>query len=131
MAIGAVYLASKLGLPIVPMGLGVDRPWRAKSWDRHAVPRPFSQVRGILGPAINIPPDLDRQQLEMSRGRVERLLTDLTLEAEDWAASGASRQGEVCERPTGRIIKPRHTLALSAGDTAVRVPSLAKEKSYA
>jgi len=119
MAIGAVYLASKLGLPIVPMGLGVDRPWRMKSWDKHAVPRPFSQVRGILGPAINIPPNLDRQQLEASRCRVERLLTDLTLEAEDWAASGARREGEVCERPTGRILKPRPALSLSAGDTAV------------
>jgi len=119
LAVGAVFLASKLGLPIVPLGLGADRPWRAKSWDKHAIPRPFSQVRGIIGPAINIPPNLDRQQLEVSRQRVERLLTDLTLEAEDWAASGARRKGEVCERPTGRVLKPRHSLALSAGDAPV------------
>jgi len=119
LAVGAVFLASKLGLPLVPLGLGVDRPWRTKSWDKHAVPRPFSQVRGIMGPALTIPPDLDRQQLEESRCRVERLVTDLTLEAEDWAASGTRRQGEVCMRPTGRILRPRHSLALSAGDAAV------------
>jgi len=119
LAVGAVFLASKLGLPIVPLGLGVDRPWRMKSWDQHAIPRPFSQVRGIMGPAITIPPDLDREQLEVSRCRLERLLTDLTLEAEDWAASGARRAGEACQRPSGRILKPHHGLALSAGDAAV------------
>lgn len=119
LAVGAVFLASKLGLPIVPLGLGADRPWRVKSWDRHAIPRPFSQVRGIMGPAITLPPDLDRQQLEASRCRVERLLTDLTTEAEDWALSGTRRKGEVCLQPTGRILKPRHGLALSAGEASV------------
>ncbi len=119
MAIGAVYLASKLGLPIVPLGLGADRPWRAKSWDRHAVARPFSQVRGIMGPAVNIPPDLDREQLEVCRQRVEHLLNDLTLEAEDWAGSGAHREGEVCERPTGRILKPRGGLLVTPNDSAL------------
>ena len=97
MAVGAIYLASRLGMPIVPLGFGVDRPWRAKSWDKHAVPRPFSQARGVVGPAVNIPADLDRDQLEQHRQGVEKLLTDLTIEAEDWAASGARREGEVCE----------------------------------
>ena len=123
MAVGAVYLASKLGLPIVPLGLGADRPWRMKSWDRHAIARPFSQVRGVMGPAINIPPDLDRDQLEVCRQRVENLLNDLTLEAEDWAASGAHRKGEVCERPTGRILKPRGGLVISPVDSALLPPS--------
>ena len=37
---GLVYLASRLGLPIVPVGFGLERPYRANSWDRFAVPRP-------------------------------------------------------------------------------------------
>ncbi len=116
MAIGAVYLASKLGLPIVPLGLGIDRPWRAKSWDHHAIARPFSQVRGIVGPAVRIPPDLGRRQLEVRRQGVERLLTDLTLEAEDWAASGARREGEVCLRRRARILKSSGPLVFSSGN---------------
>ena len=40
MAPGPIYLASKLGLPLVLMGYAYDRPWRLPSWDRFAVPRP-------------------------------------------------------------------------------------------
>ncbi len=105
LAQGSIYLASTLGMPIVPMGFGVDRPWRANSWDRFAMPRPFSQVRGVLGPEIYIRPNLDRDEIEICRGRVQRLLTDLTLEAEDWAASGTRRTGEVVVRPQARILR--------------------------
>jgi lysophospholipid acyltransferase (LPLAT)-like uncharacterized protein len=45
MAAGAVYLASRLGLPVVCVGYGYDRPWRGRGWDRFAVPRPFSRGR--------------------------------------------------------------------------------------
>jgi len=112
LAIGPIYLASRFGLPIVPLGFGVDRPWRAKSWDRFAVPRPFSQVRGILGPEISIPAGLDRDQLEVCRQDVEQLLTDLTVDAEDWAASGDHRLGEVCERRQSRVVHPSPDLDL-------------------
>jgi len=61
-----------------------------------------------MGPAIHIPANLDREQLQGTRQRVEQLLTDLTLEAEDWAASGASRKGEVAVRRQARILRPHH-----------------------
>ena len=116
LAIGPVYLASRLGLPIVPLGFGVDRPWRLKSWDRFAVPRPFSQVRGIVGPEVSIPADLDRNQLEVHRQSVERLMNGLTEEAEAWAANGARRAGEIVIRPQGRILRPRHLTAKASLD---------------
>ena len=47
LAQGPVYLASKLGLPIVPMGFGYDRPWRFNSWDRFAIPPPFPRARAV------------------------------------------------------------------------------------
>jgi lysophospholipid acyltransferase (LPLAT)-like uncharacterized protein len=94
MAPGPVFLASKLGLPVVCMGYGYDRPWRAKSWDRFAVPRPFSRGRAVIGPAVTVPPHLDRDGLERYRQWLERLLTWVTDEAEAWATSGRSRPGE-------------------------------------
>ncbi len=97
LARGPIYLASKLGLPIVPLGFGYANPWRAKSWDRFAIPKPFSKTRAIIGPEIYIPADLDRAALEIQRLYVQQQLTDLTVEAEDWAASGTHREGEVCE----------------------------------
>jgi len=95
LAQGAVFLASRLQLPIVPMGLGVDRPWRTPTWDRFAVPRPGSRARAVVGPEIFIPPNLDRRQIELRRLGVEHLLTQLTVEAENWAESGEQRSGSL------------------------------------
>lgn len=94
LAPGAVFLASKLGLPLVVMGYGYDRPWRARSWDRFAVPRPFSRARAVPSGEIFIPPNLDRDGLEHFRVKIETLLNALTLEAEAWAASGAAKFGQ-------------------------------------
>lgn len=107
LAQGAVFLASRLGLPIVPMGLGYDRPWRLKSWDRFAVPRPWSRARGIVGPEIHIPRDLDRDEIERHRQGVERILNDLTTEAERWAESGQPRHGEQVIKRQARILGPQ------------------------
>lgn len=127
LAIGPVYLASRTGLPIVPLGLGADRPWRAKSWDRFAVPRPFSQVRGIIGPEVYIPADLNRDELEVRRQSVERLLTDLTVEAEEWATSGKRRQGEEIMRPQARALRPRQLLSTRDATHRVTLTDVAAE----
>ncbi len=121
LAIGPIYLASRLGLPIVPLGFGLDRPWRMKSWDRFAVPRPFSRARGIIGPEIHVPGGLDRDALELCRQDVERTLTELTIEAEDWAASGDKREDEYRERPRSRVLDPTQ-VPLSKPETNLVVP---------
>lgn len=94
LSLGPLYLASKLQLPIVPLGFGYDRPWRMNSWDRFAVPRPFSRARTIWGPEMHIPKRLDRDGLEHYRLEVERMINYLTSDAEAWAESGTSRAGE-------------------------------------
>jgi hypothetical protein len=94
MAAGAVYLASRLGLPVVCMGYGYDRPWRAKSWDRFAFPRPFSRGRAVFGPPLRVPPDLGKTEIESYRLYFERLMNWLTDEAERWATERQSRPGE-------------------------------------
>jgi len=99
LAQGPIYLASKLQLPLVVMGYGSDRPWRAKSWDRFALPRPFSRARAVIGPPIHLPPNLDRTGLEQCRQRVERLMNHLTSEAEAWATAGTRKAGEVVITP--------------------------------
>jgi lysophospholipid acyltransferase (LPLAT)-like uncharacterized protein len=119
LAQGAVFLASRLGLPIVPMGLGYDRPWRLKSWDRFAVPRPWSRARGVVGPEIYVPQDLDRGALELHRQGVERLLNELTIEAECWAESGARQRGEVVIRRQARICGPLGVWRDEAADSAI------------
>jgi lysophospholipid acyltransferase (LPLAT)-like uncharacterized protein len=91
LAPGAVYLSSRLGIPLVVLGIGYDRPWRLGSWDRMAIPRPFSRVRSVASPAMQMPPDLDRDGLEHYRRQVERVLNRLTLEAEAWSEAGTPK----------------------------------------
>jgi len=98
LAQGSVYLASKLGLPLVCLGMGYDQPWRMRSWDHFALPRPFSRARAVVSPAISIPADLDRDGLEHYRQRTETLLTRLTDEAEAWAVAGTPKIGQVTVR---------------------------------
>jgi len=91
LAPGCVFLASTLGIPIVAMGMGYDRPWRAGTWDRFAIPRPWTRARGVVSRAIAVPSGLDREGIERYRLGVERLLTHLSDEAEAWAMSGGRR----------------------------------------
>jgi lysophospholipid acyltransferase (LPLAT)-like uncharacterized protein len=95
MAPGSVFLASKLGLPLVVFGVGYDRPWRLKTWDRFAISRVGTRSRVIVSPAMAIPPDLDRDGIEHYRLRVEQLLHRLTIEAEAWAEAGTAKREEM------------------------------------
>ncbi len=100
MAPGPIYLASKLGLPLVVMGFGYERPWRVRgAWDQFAVPRPYSRARAVVSPEVHVPPELDREGLEHFRRRIEALQNRLCSEAEAWAESGAPRAGEFAVEP--------------------------------
>ena len=57
MAPGPIYLASKLGLPLVLMGYGYDRPWRVQQLGPFAIPRPFSRARAMPSGEIFVPPE--------------------------------------------------------------------------
>ncbi len=94
LAAGCVFLASTLGIPIVAMGMGYDRPWRIGTWDRFAIPKPFSRARAVVSRAVSIPADLTREDLERHRDGVERLLTHLSEDAEAWAVTGTRREGQ-------------------------------------
>jgi hypothetical protein len=112
MAQGPVYLSSRLGLPLVLMGLGYDRPWRLRTWDRFAVPRLGTRARAVVSGRIHIPPNLDRDGIEHYRRRMERLLERLTREAEAWAEAGTGKQGQVpvSRQPAAR--QPSHALEM-------------------
>jgi lysophospholipid acyltransferase (LPLAT)-like uncharacterized protein len=132
LAPGPIYLSSKLGLPIVCLGLGYDRPWRMRSWDRFAIPRPGSRARGVVSPQIQIPPELDREGIEHYRLQVEAVLNRLTCEAEAWAESGSRKidQMFVDRRGAPKTRRdPRHVLAaplhLGRSAAATNAPDLA------
>lgn len=107
MAQGAIYLSSRLNIPLIAIGLGFDRPWRVNTWDQFAIPRPYSRARVIASPLIQIPAGLDRDGIEHHRQQVEKRLSDLTDEAEAWAASGERYPNQIPLRREGRAIEHR------------------------
>ncbi len=71
---GVIYTAALTGLPIVPVGFAWRNAWRMKSWDRFAVPVPFSAAVCVTAEPIAVPETTDRDQLEVYRGRVQEAL---------------------------------------------------------
>jgi hypothetical protein len=117
LAPGPIFLASRLGLPIVAMGFGYDRPWRVNSWDRFAVPRLFSRARAVPSGEIHVPPALDRAGLEHYRAKVETVLNRLTDEAEAWAAAGSRKLGQQNLERRGAPLRGQ-SRAVAVGDEA-------------
>jgi lysophospholipid acyltransferase (LPLAT)-like uncharacterized protein len=76
--LGLIYLAAKTGLPLVLAGVGHDRPWRLKTWDRFAIPRPWSKSVIITLEPVSIPEDSSREELEAYRQQVEQALIEVT-----------------------------------------------------
>jgi lysophospholipid acyltransferase (LPLAT)-like uncharacterized protein len=70
-----VVAAARLsGRPVVAIGIGAERCWRLRSWDRFAIPKPFSRVSYAYGEPIWVPREggtdaehLARIQHEMDR----------------------------------------------------------------
>ena len=83
---GLPYLALRTGLPIVGLGMAFSNPWRAKSWDKFAVPRPFGKATCVFPEPVIVPPDAGREELEECRAEVERRMRKATDEAEEWVA---------------------------------------------
>jgi lysophospholipid acyltransferase (LPLAT)-like uncharacterized protein len=52
---GVVATARLAGRPVVTIGIGVARCWRLRSWDRFAIPKPFSRVHYAYGEPIWVP----------------------------------------------------------------------------
>ncbi|MDB4778373.1 lysophospholipid acyltransferase family protein [bacterium] len=112
MAMGAIYLASLLKMPIVPVGVGCDRPKRLGTWDKFAIPRPFSRVRVIFGPKYYLPPRTKKKDLEGFRILTKNRLNQVTTFAEEWAESGQKLDNEKSFRRghrTGRMLLPEST----------------------
>jgi lysophospholipid acyltransferase (LPLAT)-like uncharacterized protein len=83
---GLVYLAAKTGLAIVPVAVSFARAWRARSWDRFAIPWPGSRLTCLAGEPIHVPATADKDELERYRLEVEAAFVRLAGEADEMVA---------------------------------------------
>jgi lysophospholipid acyltransferase (LPLAT)-like uncharacterized protein len=108
---GAVFVASRTGMPLVPVGMAYDSCWRHSSWDRMAFPRPGRTGVAVAGRPIYVPADLDRDGVEEYRRRVQAAMDDVQGRAEqlvvaggrgvEWGKEGNPSPGEVSRTAAG------------------------------
>ena len=79
---GAVFMAKKTGVDLLPVGAAIRDAIAMDSWDRFEIPRPFTRAALIIGEPIDVPPDLNDAGLERLSRHLEVVLNDLTAEAE-------------------------------------------------
>ena len=82
---GAVWVAAHGEVPIIPLGVAADRAWRARSWDRFLVPKPFARVWVVNGPPIRFGRE-DVARIDAASATVARALADVVSEAEGYAS---------------------------------------------
>jgi len=102
---GVVYLAALTGLPIVPFGIAFERAWRMSSWDRFAVPWPWSAAVCVTAAPIYVPENLRKDQLEPYRLLVQQAM--------DTASAAAERL--VRGQPATRFLAAPETRNRAAG----------------
>ena len=102
---GAVFLASRTGMPLVPMCVAYDRPWRMASWDKLAIPRPFSRVVICLARALPVPDRANKESLQAHCLKIAAHMHESTLRAESLLRRW--RQGEMLPlvSPEARALK--------------------------
>ncbi len=85
---GTVYVASRTGFTVVPVGVGYRRPVRANSWDRFAVPKPLSRAKCVTGAPLVVPDGLKSAELEKYRLALQAEMDRANAVAEEWAETG-------------------------------------------
>lgn len=83
---GTILLASKAGAQVLPVAWSAAHYKTFRSWDRTAIPLPFSRVALCYGKPFSVPADLDSAGLEEYRLKLERELDALYEKA--WAEFG-------------------------------------------
>lgn len=71
---GVIHLAQATGVPIIPLHARFSRAWRLRTWDRFAVPLPFSHVHFSAGEPMEIPFALSDLEFEQWRSKLEMCL---------------------------------------------------------
>jgi len=69
---GIVFLAQRTGAAVVPINMEFSSCWRVNSWDGFILPRPFSRVRVIFGPAHRVKATSTPEEFEAERLRLQK-----------------------------------------------------------
>lgn len=83
---GSLLIASRTGRPIVPVVWSASSYFTIHSWDKTAVPKPFSKIDVYFGDPVYLPRKISADELEQYRCMLEENLNALYTKA--WAKYG-------------------------------------------
>ena len=75
---GPIILASKTGIPILPVAVNASSYWEAKSWDKFQIPKPWARVDLVIGAPVKIPGNLSDEEMEEWRVKIEKQLNEIS-----------------------------------------------------
>jgi lysophospholipid acyltransferase (LPLAT)-like uncharacterized protein len=81
MKAGGVIISQRNEVPLFLIGIGCKNSIKLKSWDSFEIPKPFSKVKCICSEIINIPKNLERDEVSKKIIECEELLNSLRKEA--------------------------------------------------
>lgn len=79
---GAVVLAQLTGAPVLPLSCWASRYWRAPTWDRMIIPKPFARIEIRVGEEFCVERKQTDESMESHRLHLEEVLDRLGKEAE-------------------------------------------------
>ncbi len=82
---GAIYLAAKTGVKIVPIGTVYENAIQFRAWDKYQLPKPFSKTVLYLGQPISIPKDITDNPLDTQQ-YIDMMVKELHFSEEKAAA---------------------------------------------
>jgi len=80
---GVLHLARLSGAPIVPISFSANPAWKASSWDKFNVMKPFSRGVITVGEPFTIPRNVAQEAIESERNRIKAALTMVEREADE------------------------------------------------
>jgi lysophospholipid acyltransferase (LPLAT)-like uncharacterized protein len=82
---GAVIVSKKSQIPLVMVGIGIDKKWTLKSWDSFEVPKFFSRINMVASNPITISNALTYDETSEKILECEKILNQLQAEASVFA----------------------------------------------
>ncbi len=77
---GAIYLAQKAGIPVIPCACALSKKIILRSWDKYQFPLPFGRIQTVYGAPF---PVAETDDIHAKAIELEGVLNALTAEAEE------------------------------------------------
>ena len=83
--LGPIILAKKTGNPIMPFVVEPKTLWKAKSWDKMHIPKPFTTAITIIGEPIYVDTHATEAEIESKLAELQTSLDNLVERGKQWS----------------------------------------------